>query len=194
MKTKQEAEKLYDVVFWSDKLMTSCTTNQEYLSSPYLESMRKAAGEAFTVFMENEKDNKEFCEFITVCKAKNQKAINTVDAGRELVNSYTESMLKQRYEHYIKLHIDAINLMKERLEYHKKHSNQEAAWSIQGGIVSLERDVTKIINQGLDSIRNIIRRGPPNMRKFMFGSKAYFLKIHLIIAMAALKFIMPLKQ
>jgi hypothetical protein len=74
LKSRREAEKLYYVVYYSDKLMDDARkghddlcyrpTNQEYLSSPYLEPMRKAAGEAFKVFMENEKDNKEFCEFI----------------------------------------------------------------------------------------------------------------------------------
>ena len=73
LKTKEEAEVLYKFAetFYKFKADVhnnhqgdSRPTNQEYLSSPYLEPMRKAAGEAFKVFMENEKDNKEFCEFI----------------------------------------------------------------------------------------------------------------------------------
>ncbi len=80
LKTSQEAEKLYEVVYYSDKLMKDAfkgrsswyytPTNQEYLLSPNIELMRKAAGEAFKIFMENEKDNKEFCEFIAALKEK----------------------------------------------------------------------------------------------------------------------------
>ncbi|WHA05387.1 hypothetical protein N3Z17_02435 [Candidatus Bandiella numerosa] len=73
LKTKEEAEVLYKFAetfykfkadVYNEHQGDSRPTNQEYLSSPYLEPMRKAAGEAFKVFMENEKDNKEFCEFI----------------------------------------------------------------------------------------------------------------------------------
>ncbi len=84
LKTKLEAEKLYNLVDLSEQLSKdACAGNNDvcysppnsaYLSSPYLEPMRQAAGEAFKVFMANEKDNHEFCEFIAQIEAE-RKAI-----------------------------------------------------------------------------------------------------------------------
>lgn len=44
--------------------------NEEYLSSPYLAKLHEASKEAFETFMDNEKDNKEFCAFIEDLKMK----------------------------------------------------------------------------------------------------------------------------
>ena len=85
LKTKQEAEVLYKFAetfykfkadVYNNHQGESSATNQEYLSSPYLEPMRQAAGEAFRIFMENEKDNTEFCEFIEDLKVKRLKEIS----------------------------------------------------------------------------------------------------------------------
>ena len=64
LKTENEATILLEVAKKLDKLVLSCRTNPEYLSSPYLSPMRKAAKECFAIFMENEKDNNEFCDFV----------------------------------------------------------------------------------------------------------------------------------
>lgn len=39
-------------------------TNEEYLTAPELQELRELSLEAFLVFMENEKENEEFCKFI----------------------------------------------------------------------------------------------------------------------------------
>jgi hypothetical protein len=71
LKDQKEIDKLMNVAYLTDKLIEEDNyTNEEYLSSEYLEPMRKAAKEAFDVFMENEKDNKEFCDWIAELQAK----------------------------------------------------------------------------------------------------------------------------
>lgn len=70
LKSEKEAEKLYKVCEILDTLCQSCVTNDEYLSSPHLPKLHQAAREAFEAFMENEKDNKEFCNFIEELKKK----------------------------------------------------------------------------------------------------------------------------
>ena len=72
LKDKQEAEILYKLAKVFLKLYFHCRTNEEYLASPYLPRLRKASKEAFDIFMANEKDNKEFLEFVDRVK-KNQK-------------------------------------------------------------------------------------------------------------------------
>jgi hypothetical protein len=82
LKTLQEAAALYKFAEMFYKFYYGVRadrqgvipTNEAYLSSPYLEPMRQAAGEAFKVFMANEKDNHEFCEFIAKIEAE-RKAI-----------------------------------------------------------------------------------------------------------------------
>ena len=76
LKSREEAEALYEVAKYLGPMADDCYTNDEYLSYPDLEPMRKAAGEAFRIFMENEKDNTEFCEFIEDLKAKRLKEIS----------------------------------------------------------------------------------------------------------------------
>lgn len=80
LKTKEEAEKLYNVAYYMDLLVDECIDcdNAKYLSSEYLEPMRIAAKEAFDVFMANEKDNKEFCDWIEELKAKRVAEINSL--------------------------------------------------------------------------------------------------------------------
>jgi|GEM_PF-4956223 len=70
LKTKEEAEALYKVAEASWPMVTDCYTNDDYLTSAYLPKLHKAAREAFEAFMENEKDNKEFCNFIEELKKK----------------------------------------------------------------------------------------------------------------------------
>ena len=59
LKNRKEAEALYKVVELLDKLLDDApnNTDEEYLNSIYLEPTRKAAKEAFDVFMESEQDN-----------------------------------------------------------------------------------------------------------------------------------------
>ena len=76
LKSREEAEALYEVAKYLGPMADDCYTNDEYLSYPDLEPMRQAAGEAFRIFMENEKDNTEFCEFIEDLKVKRLKEIS----------------------------------------------------------------------------------------------------------------------
>lgn len=77
LKDEKEAEALYKVAEVMDQLMqdvyqgnSEMPKNEKYLSSPYLPMLHEASKEAFEIFMENEKDNKEFCEFIEDLKKK----------------------------------------------------------------------------------------------------------------------------
>jgi hypothetical protein len=69
-KTKEEVNALHEVSNILYKLCKSCYYDEEFLSSPYLTPLREASAKAFIVFMENEKDNKEFCEFIAELQVK----------------------------------------------------------------------------------------------------------------------------
>ena len=51
-------------VFKSKSVHTDTGTDNEYLASPFLIPMRKAAQDCFVEFIKNEKDNKKFCEFV----------------------------------------------------------------------------------------------------------------------------------
>ncbi|CAL7961097.1 conserved hypothetical protein [Alphaproteobacteria bacterium] len=64
LKSVKEAEALYEVAKYLRPLGDNCYTNQEFLESPYLPKVHKASRGAFEIFMENEKDNVEFCKFI----------------------------------------------------------------------------------------------------------------------------------
>jgi hypothetical protein len=71
LKDEEEAKALQKVAALLCDLFDTCTTNEEFLASPYLPKLRFAAKEAFDLFMKNEKDNKEFNEFIETVR-KNQ--------------------------------------------------------------------------------------------------------------------------
>jgi hypothetical protein len=69
-KRKEEVDALHEASCMLYKLCKSCYYDTEFLTSPYLTPLREASAKAFAVFMENEKDNKEFCEFIAELQAK----------------------------------------------------------------------------------------------------------------------------
>lgn len=48
-------------------------TNEQYRNSKYLTLLRESAKEAYDIFMENEKDNKEFLDFIEKAKELREK-------------------------------------------------------------------------------------------------------------------------
>lgn len=72
LKDKKESEIILDTATKLTKLVISCKINSQYISSPLLPELRKSAKEAFTVFMANEKDNKEFCNFVLNVIKKNR--------------------------------------------------------------------------------------------------------------------------
>jgi hypothetical protein len=72
-KDEREVDALHSVSKILYKLCKSCYYDEDFFASPYLESMRQASAEAFRVFMENEKDNKEFCEFIAELQERRKR-------------------------------------------------------------------------------------------------------------------------
>ena len=176
LKSRKEAEALYAVVEILHPMNRLYSRNSEYLSSPHLPKLHKAAREAFEAFMENEKDNKEFCDFINECEVRHKKEIEVIDAGRKVVNDYTNDMLQERYDHYVELHNEAICVLNERAKYHEEQGNGKELIAIKKGIESLERDLKKISSQGLEYIKNIICRGPSGLRRCIQGyeGKAYY--------------------
>ena len=65
-KDTKEADALHAVSILLYKICKSHHTKEEACSSPYLKPLRQASAEAFKIFMENEKDNKEFCHYIKI--------------------------------------------------------------------------------------------------------------------------------
>lgn len=81
LKSKSEAEALYKVVYWTNKLLEVERVNKSYLASPFLTPLREASAKAFEVFMENERDNKEFCKFITELQNKRKQFSKKGEVG-----------------------------------------------------------------------------------------------------------------
>jgi len=73
LKSREEAEVLYNVAVYLAPMAHECYYDKDFLESAHLEPMRAAAKKAFEVFMENEKENKEFLEFIEHFKKKDER-------------------------------------------------------------------------------------------------------------------------
>lgn len=73
LKSREEAEALYEVALHMYPMIDNCYYDKDFLESAHLEPMRAAAKKAFEVFMENEKENKEFLEFIEHFKKKDER-------------------------------------------------------------------------------------------------------------------------
>jgi hypothetical protein len=69
---------------------TKAAIMMSFFPSPYLEPMRQASTKAFRVLMENEKDNKEFCEFIAKLQEKRKQG--SLENEHKITN--TENSLK----------------------------------------------------------------------------------------------------
>lgn len=74
LKSREEAEALMKAASCLRILYHKYSTNSEVLSSPYIPMLHQASKEAFEIFMENEKDNKEFCEFIEDLRKKENRS------------------------------------------------------------------------------------------------------------------------
>lgn len=80
-KSKKEIACIIEVakLIWSLSREFECflrnATNQQYRNSKCLSPLRKAAAKAFTVFMENEKDNIEFVKFLERLKTSRLRKI-----------------------------------------------------------------------------------------------------------------------
>jgi hypothetical protein len=96
-----KTEKEVDIVLAVAKMIRSYWhnyyTNEEYLSAPELHELRALSLEAFLVFMENEKDNKKFCNFILCAVKEEERWPEMITEGRdpyELILEYVESCRK----------------------------------------------------------------------------------------------------
>jgi hypothetical protein len=83
LKSKKEAEVLYEIAKPLRWLSHNCHYNQEFLESKELYDLREESGKAFGVFMENEKENKEFCEFIMGIIKNEKRATEEELKGKE---------------------------------------------------------------------------------------------------------------
>jgi hypothetical protein len=63
-KTKEEAIAMLDVCSLLRPMYHNLKRDDEYVSSPFLSRLREKSRAAFLIFMENEKENEEFCKFI----------------------------------------------------------------------------------------------------------------------------------
>ncbi|WP_339040175.1 SCO4402 family protein [Candidatus Lariskella endosymbiont of Hedychridium roseum] len=64
LKSDKEVEIICAVAEVLRLLCHNCYTNEEYLSSPHLALLRERSAKAFHIFMENEKDNEKFCQWL----------------------------------------------------------------------------------------------------------------------------------
>jgi hypothetical protein len=80
-------------VFKVKSIYTDTGTDEEYITSLYLSSMRDAAKECFLIFIENEKDNKEFCNFIlNNIKRRKEFSLNPDKSAYENIITYAKSI------------------------------------------------------------------------------------------------------
>lgn len=77
LKSNQEAEALYKVAKILDDMVsaTQYDYDEEYQTSPFWDPMVAAAKEAYDVFIANERDNKEFLQFLEEVKANMRQKI-----------------------------------------------------------------------------------------------------------------------
>jgi hypothetical protein len=83
LKNKKEAEALYDAAKPMDYLSDNCSYNKEFLESKELYDLREESEKAFAVFMENEKENEEFCKFMYEVIIEQKRASKEELGGKE---------------------------------------------------------------------------------------------------------------
>jgi len=92
-KNKYEMISVVNVCKDLDPLWDESKTDEEYLNSPYLSPMRKTAKECFVVFMDAEKENKEFCDFVLKVIADEKRFIpDKSKSSYDNIVKYTESI------------------------------------------------------------------------------------------------------